>query len=310
MIQLETLATEHRNPLSEHIDTIDTLSMLEIINREDKKIADAVEKILPQIAAAVDCIATRLKKGGRLFYLGAGTSGRLGILDAVECPPTYGTSPELIQGIIAGGYDAIFQAKEGAEDSEELAVADLKSRHLHATDILVGIAASGRTPYVCGGLRYAHSLKAATIAIACSPDSPIAQIADIDLTVLVGPEVITGSTRMKAGTAQKMILNMLSSGAMIRLGKVFGNLMVDVKTSNKKLEERARRIVMDATGCTRTESVDALEKAHGRAKLAIFLLLSGESVENAKILLAEADGYIARALQNLQIDPQNTKISN
>ncbi len=303
MIQLENLSTEKQNPLTTEIDTLETLAMLQVINAEDKKVAPAIENILPEIAQAVDCITEQIRKGGRLFYLGAGTSGRLGILDAVECPPTFSTSPELVQGIIAGGYPAIFQAQEGAEDSTTSAESDLRERGLQAQDILVGIAASGRTPYVLGGLLYAKNLGTATIAISCSSDSEIATIADIALTAIVGPEVITGSTRLKAGTAQKMILNMLSTATMIRLGKVYGNLMVDVKTSNKKLEERARQIVMEATGCTRTEAVQVLEQAQGRAKLAIFLLISQEPLDIAKKLLAEANGNIRLAIEQAQKNP-------
>jgi N-acetylmuramic acid 6-phosphate etherase len=299
MIQLEKLATECKNPASESIDQVSTLSMLQIINNEDKKIAPAIEAILPQIAIAVDTITAHLTKGGRLFYIGAGTSGRLGILDAAECPPTYGTDPELVQGLIAGGYAAIFNAQEGAEDSASLAVDDLKEKALVASDVVVGIAASGRTPYVLGGLTYAHEIGAVTISIACTPNAPITALADIALTPDIGPEVITGSTRMKAGTAQKLILNMLSTGTMIHLGKVYGNLMVDVKTSNKKLEERARRIVMEATGCDRSTSIQKLKEAHGQAKIAIFMLLSGTSVGKAEKLLDEAHGFVAIALKNL-----------
>lgn len=299
MISLNKLMTEQRNPVSEHIDQGSAIEILRIINNEDKKIALAIEKILPDIACAVDCITQHLCHGGRLFYIGAGTSGRLGILDAVECPPTYSTAPDLIQGLIAGGKEAIFKAREGAEDSLILAEQDLRSLHFSNADVLVGIAASGRTPYVIGGLKYARSIPAATISIACTSDSEIGSIADIPLTILTGPEVVTGSTRMKAGTAQKMVLNMLSTASMIRLGKVYGNLMVDVKASNRKLEERARQIVMEATGCSRIESIEALTKAEGHAKLAIFLLLSKEPLENAKKLLAEADGYISQALERL-----------
>lgn len=299
MIQLENLATEHKNPASEFIDQVSTFSMLQIINNEDKKIAPAIEAILPQIAAAVDTITAHLTKGGRLFYIGAGTSGRLGILDAAECPPTYGTDPELVQGIIAGGPTAILTAQEGAEDSVSLAVDDLKAKALTASDVVVGIAASGRTPYVIGGLTYAREIGAVTISIACTPGAPIASLADIALTPDIGPEVITGSTRMKAGTAQKLILNMLSTGTMIHLGKVYGNLMVDVKASNKKLEERARYIVMEATGCDRPTSIQKLKEAQGQAKVAVFMLLSGTSVDKAAKLLDEAHGFVAIALKNL-----------
>ena len=236
------------------------------------------------------------KQGGRLFYTGSGTSGRLGILDAVECPPTYSTDPEQIQGLIAGGYDAIFRAKEGAEDSPDLGQADLMEKDLTDRDVVVGLSASGRTPYVVGALTYAKKVGAATIAIDCSPNSPIGACADIDLCAVVGPEVVTGSTRMKAGTAQKMIANMLSTGAMIRLGKVYGNLMVDVKSSNKKLEERARRIVMTATGCSRKEAIDALADSKGHAKTAIVMLTKGLPAQEAERRLAENGGIVARAL--------------
>ena len=256
-MDLSRLTTERRNPASAHIDSCTTLEMVTIMQQEDSKIASAIEKILPEIARAIDATSQRLvdgevqrlENGGRLFYLGAGTSGRLGILDASECPPTYGTDPELVQGLIAGGIPAIFRAQEGAEDNPGLAVHDLKEHGFSAKDVLVGIAASGRTPYVIGGLKYARELGALTIALACSEHAEIAALADIALTPVTGPEVVTGSTRMKAGTAQKLVLNMLSTGTMIKLGKVYGNLMVDVKASNKKLEERAIRIVMEGSGC-------------------------------------------------------------
>ena len=261
MIDLDRLTTEQRNAATLHIDELPVPDMLRTIHEEDKKVFEAVESALPMIARAVETIAVRLKKGGRLFYLGAGTSGR------------------------------------GAEDSLMLAQEDLQKRGFCASDVLCGIAASGRTPYVIGGLDYARSLGAATIAIACTPDSPIASIADVAITTITGPEVITGSTRLKAGTAQKIILNMLSTGTMICLGKVYGNLMVDVKSSNAKLEERARRIVMEATGRSRMEAQEALEKASGNAKTAIFMLLANLSVEKAQAQLAAADGYIGRALR-------------
>lgn len=297
MIELDKLATEQRNPSSQQIDRVSTTEMLTIINHEDQKVALAVEKIIPQIAQAVELIAARLKQGGRLFYLGSGTSGRLGILDAVECPPTYSTDPELVQGLIAGGYEAIFRAKEGAEDSPELGEKDLREKKLTAHDVVCGLSASGRTPYVLGALTYAKSIGAATIAIDCSPNSAIGQCASLDLCALVGPEVVTGSTRMKAGTAQKLILNMLSTGTMIKLGKVYGNLMVDVKSSNHKLEERARRIVMTATGCRRDEAIQALQESQGRAKTAIVMLLAGIDATAAEKRLSAAHGYTAAALK-------------
>ncbi len=296
MIDLGKLTTEERNPRSTHIDELPTLDMLTVINEEDQQVPLAVAKILPQIAVAVDTIAERLSRGGRLFYMGAGTSGRLGILDAVECPPTYGTEPQLVQGLIAGGKNAIFRAKEGAEDSAELGREDLQKHGFTDRDVLVGIAASGRTPYVLGGIAFARELGAPTIALSCSENSEIAAAADIALTPITGPEVITGSTRMKAGTAQKLVLNMLSTGAMIRLGKVYGNLMVDVKTSNQKLEERARRIVMEATGCTREEADAALGEADGRAKPAILIQLTGCTADEAKTRLDAAHGRLKEAL--------------
>ncbi|MBP3781004.1 MAG: N-acetylmuramic acid 6-phosphate etherase [Selenomonas sp.] len=297
MLDLQKISTERRNPASAHIDELSTLDMVKIVNDEDKKVALAVEKILPEIAKAVDTITDRLSKGGRLFYLGAGTSGRLGILDASECPPTYGVEPELVQGVIAGGVPAIFKAQEGAEDDIDLAAKDLAERGFGADDVLVGIAASGRTPYVIGGLKYARKLGAATIALACSANAAIAEFADIALLPVTGAEVVTGSTRMKAGTAQKLVLNMLSTVTMIKLGKVYGNLMVDVKTSNKKLEERAKNIVMEATGCSREESIAALEKAQGNAKLAVYLHLTGADFATGQQELAAADGHLAVALK-------------
>lgn len=295
MIELSALTTEQRNPATREIDTLDTLSMLRIINREDQKVAAAVEDTLPEIAKAVDIIAGQLENGGRLFYLGAGTSGRLGILDASECPPTYGTDPGLVLGLIAGGTSAMFRAKEGAEDDPALAGKDLQAHDFSEKDVLVGIAASGRTPYVIGGLEYAKELGAHTIAVSCSEGSLIASLAEIAITPLTGPEVITGSTRMKAGTAQKLVLNMLSTGAMIRLGKVYGNLMVDVKATNAKLEERARRIVMDACGCTREESIALLKQADGHAKLAILMRLAGCNAERGRLLLEKHHGHLSRA---------------
>lgn len=296
-MDLSRLTTERRNPASAHIDSCTTLEMVTIMQQEDSKIASAIEKILPEIARAIDATSQRLENGGRLFYLGAGTSGRLGILDASECPPTYGTDPELVQGLIAGGIPAIFRAQEGAEDNPGLAVHDLKEHGFSAKDVLVGIAASGRTPYVIGGLKYARELGALTIALACSEHAEIAALADIALTPVTGPEVVTGSTRMKAGTAQKLVLNMLSTGTMIKLGKVYGNLMVDVKASNKKLEERAIRIVMEGSGCERTEAEKALKGADGHAKLAILMVVTGVSAGEGKALLERTSGHLAAAIR-------------
>lgn len=266
------LTTEQRNSASANIDKCATIEMLKIINDEDKKVADAVEKVLPSVASAVDMIAEKLSSGGRLFYIGAGTSGRLGVLDASECPPTFGVDSEKIQGIIAGGNIALTNAVEGAEDNENFAVADLASKKFVASDILVGIAASGRTPYVLSAIKYAKNIGAVTVGISCVENSELAKISDIEITPITGAEVITGSTRMKAGTATKMILNMLTTGAMIRLGKVYGNLMVDVQATNDKLRDRACRIVMTATVCDSIAAVNALENCEGSAKYAIDFL--------------------------------------
>ena len=251
----------------------------------------------PWFDISATIIRQRLERGGRLFYLGAGTSGRLGILDASECPPTYGTDPELVQGLIAGGLPAIFRAQEGAEDNPDLAVEDLKEHDFTEKDVLVGIAASGRTPYVIGGLNYAKALGALTIALSCSEHSKIAALADIALTPVTGPEIVTGSTRMKAGTAQKLVLNMLSTGTMIKLGKVYGNLMVDVKASNKKLAERAIRIVMEGSGCARSEAETALQEAGGHAKLAILMVVAGVSASEGQRLLDCTAGHLEAAIR-------------
>jgi len=295
-MNLEQLLTESRNPNTLTIDQESSLEIVTLINQEDHKVPLAIQAILPEIAIAVDCIVSVLQSGGRLFYLGAGTSGRIGILDASECPPTYGTNPELVQGIIAGGPQAILRAVEGAEDSPLLAKEDLQNKQLTSSDILVGIAASGRTPYVLGGLQYAKSLGCKTISLTCTPSSQMGTIADLSLAVLTGPEVIMGSTRMKAGSAQKMILNMLTTATMIRLGKVYSNLMVDVQATNHKLEERAKLIVSLATGIDLNQASIALTRAKGSAKLAIILLLTGASPEEGCQLLEESKGFIPNSL--------------
>lgn len=273
--------------------------MLRLINNEDKRVALAIEAILPSVAAAVDVIAARLHKGGRLFYVGAGTSGRLGILDAAECPPTFSTSPEMVQGLIAGDTPAIFKAQEGAEDSEALGARDLQAHALTARDAVVGIAASGRTPYVIGALKYARTLGAVTIALSCTPNAAINTHAQIALTPLVGAEVIAGSTRLKAGTAQKLVLNMLSTGAMIKLGKTYGNLMVDLHASNAKLTARSKRIVMLAAQCDEPTAERTLQIADGQVKTAILMLLSGRSATECRQLLADAQGKIRTALKKV-----------
>lgn len=298
-LDLSNLTTESRNQNTLDIDKVSTIEMVRKINNEDKKVAEAVEKELPQIAEAIDGIVDRIHKGGRLIYMGAGTSGRLGILDASECPPTYGVSEELVQGLIAGGHEAIFRAKEGAEDSKELAVNDLKDKDLNSNDIVVGLAASGRTPYVIGGLEYANQIGALTISITCNKDSDVSKTSKIAISPVVGAEVITGSTRLKAGTAQKLVLNMLSTGTMIKLGKVYGNLMVDVRATNEKLVERAKRIVCEATNVSTEEATKYLEETKFDVKLAIFMILSGLNKEKAEEKLVKNKGYIAKALENI-----------
>ena len=296
MVELQKIATEQRNPNTMNIDTLSTLDMVKLINREDHRVAEAVALVTDKIAEAVDVIAARLSTGGRLIYCGAGTSGRLGILDAVECPPTYSTDPETVQALMAGGYGAIFKAVEGAEDSKELGKADMQGIGFSGKDVLVGIAASGRTPYVLGCMEYAKELGAPTVAVTCCPGSILDSFADIGIAPAPGPEVVTGSTRMKSGTAQKMVLNMLSTGAMIKLGKVYGNLMVDVKPSNEKLVRRCVTIVCSATDCTEEEAVDALEQCGYHPKTAIVILLRGVDAEMADRLLEAAGGRIAKVL--------------
>lgn len=296
---LDALATEQNNPASAAIDEMTTLEMVTLINQEDQKAALSIAPILPQIAAAVDLIAERLQQNGRLIYCGAGTSGRLGILDAAECPPTFSTEPGQVVGLIAGGHEAMFQAQEGAEDDEAAAVSDLTAIELTAADVVVGLSASGRTPYAVSALRYARQRGAATIAVASSPASPLAQEADIALTAFPGPEVIAGSTRLKAGTVQKLILNMLSTGTMIRLGKVYGNRMVDLQATNEKLARRALRIVQEVTGDEEKTCQENLRKADGNAKLAIFLAFSGLSPEAGKRCLQKSAGHLKTALNKL-----------
>lgn len=296
MIDLERLQTERVNELTRNIDSMSTLEAVKLINSEDKKVALAVEKELPNIARAVDVIYSQIKNGGRLIYVGCGTSGRLGVLDAVECPPTFGTDPELVQALIAGGSSAFVKAKEGAEDNRDLGREDLQNIHFSAKDALVGIAASGRTPYVIGAMEYARSLGAPTISLSCCENSAVSQLADIAITPLPGPEVITGSTRLKSGTAQKMVLNMLSTTVMIKLGKVYGNLMVDVKATNEKLLERTVSIVRSATGADERVARATLQKCGYSAKSAIVMLLLRCSAEEAAQALDQADGRIVNVL--------------
>jgi len=299
-IDLSALTTEGRNAQSENIDTLSTENMLRVINSEDQKVALAVEKIIPAIATTVDAIVAAFQKGGRLIYCGAGTSGRLGILDASECPPTYGTPREQVIALIAGGHQAILQAVENAEDSPTMGVDDLKNIDFNGNDVLVGIAASGRTPYVVAALNYAKGLGATTVALTCNAGSEITQIADIALTPVVGAEVVTGSSRMKAGTAQKLVLNMLTTGAMIRIGKVYGNLMVDVEATNQKLIQRQINIVMQATECDHQTASQSLEACGGHCKTAIVMVLGKLNAEAAKQLLKDNDGFIRKALASTE----------
>ena len=297
MIDLKNLATEQSNAKTKNIDDATTLELVQIMNDEDHKVADAIHKILPQVAAAIDVTASHLHRGGRLFYVGCGTSGRLGILDAAECPPTFSTSPELVQGLLAGGEKAMFRAQEDVEDNPEQGAKDLAARSVTNRDVVVGLSASGRAPYVVGALTYARQkVGAATIAICCTENAAISRQADINLCALVGPEVITGSTRMKAGTAEKMLLNMLSTGAMVKLGKVYGNLMVDVKCANEKLQERAVQIVMAVAGCKRDKAVQALTAAQGNAKEACLVAVLNITPEAARQRLAVAGGFLGKAL--------------
>ncbi|MBS9837622.1 N-acetylmuramic acid 6-phosphate etherase [Vibrio alginolyticus] len=293
---LSHLVSEGRNPDTMDIDLLPSLDIVQRINQQDKLVPLAVEKVLPEIAEAVDKITEAFKVGGRLFYIGAGTSGRLGVLDASECPPTFGTDPEMVVGIIAGGKEAMFRAKEGAEDDPTLGEQDLKENTLTQRDVVVGIAASGRTPYVIGGLEYANELGATTVALSCNPDSPIADIADIAISPVVGPEALTGSTRLKSGTAQKLVLNMLTTASMIRLGKSYQNLMVDVKATNAKLVARAARIVMQATDCTNQEAKTALKETDYDAKLAILMILTGLDKESATEQLNAKQGYLRKVV--------------
>ena len=294
---LSTLITEQRNPNSMHVDSLSALEIVQLMNEEDKQVPLAIEKCLPQIAQAVECVVAAFQQGGRLVYIGAGTSGRLGVLDASECPPTFGVSPEMVKGIIAGGERALRHPIEGAEDSKEQAVIDLQTIHFSSKDVLVGIAASGRTPYVIGALEYAKSLASVTVSIASNPNSAMANIVDIAIDTVVGPEVLTGSSRLKSGTAQKLVLNMLTTASMILMGKCYQNLMVDVQASNEKLKARAIRIVMQATDCDKALAEETLKQADQNAKLAIMMILSGLDRAQAEALLEKHQGKLQLALK-------------
>lgn len=295
-MNLGTLVSESRNPATMNLDKMSTLEMVAAFNHEDSKVPEAIRVILPQVAQAVDMAAASFKAGGRLIYLGAGTSGRLGVLDASECPPTFGVPHGMVIGLIAGGPGALLKAVEGAEDSEALGVADLQNIQLTAADTVVGLAASGRTPYVIGALRYASQIGCATVAISCNPDSPIAHEAKVAISPVVGSEALTGSTRMKSGTAQKLILNMISTGAMVKTGKVYQNLMVDVKATNVKLVDRACRIVVEATGAARADAEAALAQTEYEVKPAILMLLSQITAEEAVQRLRIHHGFLRAAL--------------
>ncbi|MFM1651851.1 N-acetylmuramic acid 6-phosphate etherase [Brevibacillus sp. B_LB10_24] len=293
---LNELTTEMKHSGSANLDQLSTLEIVKLMNEEDKKVALAVEQTLEQVAKAVDLIHAAVEKGGRLLYFGAGTSGRLGILDAAECPPTFGTPPHLVQGVIAGGPAALIQAVEGAEDLEELGKEDVHKYGVSANDAVVGIAASGRTPYVLGALAEAKARGAATISLSCNPSALIGQAADVAINVVTGPEVVTGSTRLKAGTAQKMVLNMLTTATMIKLGKVYGNLMVNVQATNYKLKERVKRIVMEVTGVSYAEAERLSEAAGGDARVAIIMQKTGASAEEAERLMQQTGGRIRQAI--------------
>ncbi|MFT4416255.1 N-acetylmuramic acid 6-phosphate etherase [Fredinandcohnia humi] len=296
-VNITTLTTEQRNDKSVNIDQLSTAQIIELMNDEDGTVSQAVRSALPQIEQAVEAIYETLKKNGRLFYIGAGTSGRLGVLDAAECPPTFCTPPEMVQAIMAGGESAMFTAVEGAEDDLDGGARDLEQRSFTKHDILVGIAASGRTPYVIGALQYAQSLGATTISLACNQHAEISKYANHSIEVVVGPEILSGSTRLKSATAQKMVLNMLSTTAMIKLGKVYGNLMVDLHASNLKLIERARRIVMDVTGVSYEEAEAVLNITNQKVKPAIVMILAGVSLEKAIVVIDQANGFTRKAIE-------------
>jgi N-acetylmuramic acid 6-phosphate etherase len=295
---LDQLTTEASNPASERLDSLSPQEIVELINSEDAKIAQAVGQQADAIAKGIEVIANRLQHGGRLIYIGAGTSGRLGILDAAECPPTFNSDPAQVVGIIAGGPGAMLRAVEGAEDSPELAAQDLKNIELCSHDVVVGIATSGRTPYVMGALDYARSQGAYTIGLSCNRDAAIGARAELSINPVVGPEILSGSTRMKAGTATKMVLNMLSTGAMVRMGKIYGNLMVDLQATNFKLTERSKRIVCKITNVAPEEAASLLQKCNGELKTAIVSHRLDLAPEQARLRLQDTRGHLRKALEN------------
>lgn len=294
--EIKNLVTEARNPASEDIDNKTALEILEIINAEDSKVAGIIKGEIPYIAQAVDLLVQAFKKGGKLYYIGAGTSGRLGVLDASECPPTYGSDPEMVQGIIAGGNIALIKSQEGSEDHFDQGAADLMDRGFTANDVVCGIAASYRTPYVLGAIAKAKSLSAKTIFVTCNPRGEINADVDVAICPVVGPEVVMGSTRMKAGTATKLVLNMLTTASMIRLGKVFGNMMIDLQMNSRKLEERSKRTLMMVTGLDYAEASAVLEKANGHVKTALVMVLANVDAETARRQLEAHDGFVRGAI--------------
>ncbi len=295
--ELSGLVTERRNPRSRRLDQMSTPAVLRLMNREDAAVPRAVRAELPRIGKAVDLIVGRLERGGRLFYVGAGTSGRLGVLDAAECPPTFGTPRTLVQGIIAGGRRALVRSIEGAEDDARAAVAALRKKRVNAKDVVVGVMASRRTPYALGAIAYGRSIGAATIAVTANPAGSRSLACDVVIAPRVGPEVVTGSTRLKAGTAQKVILNMLSTATMIRMGKVYENLMVDLRTASRKLEERTKRVYMEATGARYAEATPALKRAGGSLKVAIVMRRARVTRAEAERRLKRAQGWVRRAIE-------------
>jgi N-acetylmuramic acid 6-phosphate etherase len=292
------MLTEQSNSRSQHIDSMTSEEIIQTINEEDRTVADSISRALPQIAQAIDLIVERLNRGGRLIYVGAGTSGRLGMLDAVECVPTFGTAPELVQAIIAGGETALVTAVEGAEDDIEQAALDLADLEVNADDVVCGIAASGRTPYVIAAMNYASNVGAVTLGIACNDPAPLLQAVDVAIPVPVGPEVVTGSTRMKAGTAQKMVLNMLSTATMIRRGKVYGNLMVDLQITNQKLAHRARQIIEHLTGIDDEQAEALIKAADNDVKVAIVMAKRDVDAEQARELLQTAGGHLREVIDD------------
>ena len=297
-MNLGALVSETRNPQTLDLDALTTIELVSRFNQQDALVADAVKATLPQVANAVDAAAASLKAGGRIIYMGAGTSGRLGVLDASECPPTFGVPHGRVVGLIAGGPGALLKAVEGAEDNAQLGEDDLVSLNLTPDDLVVGLAASGRTPYVIGGLKFARQTGCTTVAISCNPDSPIAHEADIAISPVVGPEALTGSTRLKSGTAQKLVLNMISTGAMVKFGKVYQNLMVDMKATNVKLVDRACRMLMEATGASREAAEIVLKQTDYEVKPAILMVLSGLDAASARAKLDLHHGFLRAALEN------------